>query len=71
MDRNELLKKAGKMVTIYYHSQAGYKCFAIGWFYALDTEEVKLKVTSTRNETYESIQIQLELVDSIEDYDIN
>ena len=68
MNRNELVKKAGKMVTIYYHSANAEKCFAIGWFYALDVESLKLKVTSTRFETYESIEIPLDQVDSIEDY---
>ncbi len=71
MNRNELMKKAGKMVTVYYHSSENEKCFAIGWFYALDINSVKLKVTSTRNETYESIQMPIEQVDKIEDYDIN
>ena len=70
MKRSELLKKAGKMVTIYYHSEEK-KCFAIGWFYALNTETVKLKVTSTRNETYESIELPFDQIEKIEDYDIN
>lgn len=68
MNRKELLKKAGKMVTIYHHSQAGHECFAIGWFYCLDIDSLKLKVTSTKYETYENIEIALDLVDKIEDY---
>ena len=69
MHREDLLKKAGKMVIVYYHKDE-HICFAIGWFYAMDRNEVKLKVTSTRFETYESIAIELDYIDKIEDYDI-
>ena len=67
MQREELLKKAGKMVMVYYHSD-NQKCFAIGWFYAMNPGFVRLKVTSTRFETYESIEIDLADIDKIEDY---
>lgn len=68
MHREELMKKAGKMVTVYYHTTSKEQCFAIGWFYAMDVDTIKLKVTSTRFETYESIELELLLVDKIEDY---
>lgn len=71
MERKELIKKAGKMVTIFYHTQTKQDCFAIGWFYSMDVDTIKLKVTSTRFETYESIEIDLDSVDKIEDYSID
>ncbi len=69
--REDIVKKAGKMIIVYHHSQAGDKCFAIGWFYALEVDLLKLKVTSTRFETYDSIEIDFNLVDRIEDYQHN
>lgn len=71
MLREDLLKKAGKMVIVYYHNESNLDCFAIGWFYAMDSCEVKLKVTSTRFETYESIGIEIDQIDKIEGYEIN
>ena len=68
MDRNDLLKKAGRMVLIQYTGVDDELCFAIGWFYAMDETEVYLKVTSTKFETYENIKIDIEQVTKIEDY---
>lgn len=70
MNRQEILKKAGKMVCVYYNTD-GKACFAIGWFYALSPVEVRLKVTSTKYETYENIPIEITDIDKIEDYDFD
>ena len=70
MNRNELMKKAGTMVKINYTSDSK-DCFAIGWFYAMDPVTIKLKVTSTKYETYENILIDITDISGIETYDID
>jgi hypothetical protein len=70
MNRNDLLKQAGSMVIIYY-SQDNMECFAIGWFYAMDILAIKLKVTSTKYETFENITIDLSEITKIETYQFN
>ena len=68
MNREELLKKAGNMVLVLYSGFENQSCFAIGWFYAMNEEAVKLKVTSTAFETYENITIPIPSIVKIEDY---
>ena len=68
MNRMELLKKAGNMVKIEYRSENNLECLAIGWFYAMDEEVIKLKITSTAYETYENISILIGKITKIEDY---
>ena len=68
MNRNELLKKAGSMVIAYYNGFENQDCFAIGWFYAMNEEAIKLKVTSTAYETYENITIPIKNIVKMEDY---
>lgn len=70
-DRNELFKKAGNMVKVDYRGTDGKVCFAIGWFFAMDDELVRLKVTSTRNETYEAMEIEIDTVTGITDYHVD
>ena len=68
MNRSELLKKAGNMVVCHYSGAKNEECFAIGWFYAMNEACIRLKVTSTKYETYESITIDIESVIKMEDY---
>lgn len=68
MNRDELLKKAGNMVLVLYSGFENQSCFAIGWFYAMNEEAVKLKVTSTAYETYENITIDIKSIVKVEDY---
>lgn len=68
--RIELLKKAGHMVNITYNGAEDKACFGIGWFFAMDDEFVRLKVTSTRNETYDAMEIEIESITGISDYHI-
>lgn len=68
MKRNELMKKAGSMVIAYYTGFESQECFAIGWFYAMNEEAIKLKVTSTAFETYENITIPITSINKMEAY---
>jgi len=68
MNRSELLKKAGNMVLCHYAGVKNEECFAIGWFYAMNEDSIKLKVTSTAFETYENITIEVESIIKMEDY---
>lgn len=68
MKRNELMKKAGSMIIAYYTGFENQECFAIGWFYAMNEEEIKLKVTSTAFETYENITVSIPSITKMEDY---
>ena len=65
--RESLLEKRGKMVTVVYQCE-DQLCFVIGWFFALGPTEARFKVTSTRFETYESIDIPVVDIKTIEDY---
>ncbi len=59
------------MVITHYQGFESQDCFAIGWFYAMDEETVKLKVTSTAFETYENILIPIKAIKKMEDYQRN
>ena len=65
--REELIKRRGHMVTILY-KENGAECFAIGWFFQLTIDMARLKVTSTRFETYESLDIAIDQIYKIEEY---
>lgn len=65
--REDLLVKAGQMVKVVYNID-DHACFGIGWFFAMDETSVRLKVTSTKFETYESIEIDIKDVVDITDY---
>lgn len=71
LERTGLLKQAGKMVTVNYQGLNDEPCFGIGWFFAMDEETVKLKVTSTRNETYEAIEIEITRITAISGYHLD
>lgn len=71
LERTELFKKAGNMVKVDYRGTDNKVCFAIGWFFAMDDDLVRLKVTSTRNETYEAMEIEIDTVTGITDYHID
>ena len=65
--RDDLIKRRGHMVTILYREN-GSDCFAIGWFFQLTLDMARLKVTSTRFETYESLDIPIDQITKIEEY---
>lgn len=65
--RELLLKKRGHMVSVLY-LENGYQCFAIGWFFQLTQVTARLKITSTRYENYESLDIPVEDIYALEDY---
>lgn len=67
MKREELLKHAGEMVIIHY----GDDCFVIGWFFAMDVNDIHLKITSTKFETYESRSVFIDVIKSIQKYEMN
>ncbi|MFW9991980.1 MAG: hypothetical protein ACFFD4_07950 [Candidatus Odinarchaeota archaeon] len=71
VDRDALLKKAGKMITVTYKGLEDQPCFGIGWFFAMDEDSVRLKVTSTRNETYEAMEIEIDRITGFSDYQNN
>lgn len=67
--RMDIIQKRGQMVTVLYTDEERIlPCFAIGWFFQLTIDTVRLKVTSTRFETYESLDILIDLVYGIEEY---
>ena len=65
--RDELMKRRGQMATILY-KENGAECFAIGWFFQLTLDHARLKVTSTRFETYESLDIAIDQISKIEEF---
>ena len=65
--RENLIKKRGHMVDCLY-IENGLTCFAIGWFFQLTQNTVRLKVTSTRFENYESLDIPVDTIFQMGDY---
>lgn len=65
--RDLLIKKRGNMISVLY-LEDGYTCFAIGWFFQLTQHMARLKITSTRFENYESLDIPVGEIFSVEDY---
>lgn len=65
--RELLLRKRGNMVSVLY-LENGFSCFAIGWFFQLTQNAARLKITSTRFENYESLDIAVDDIYAVEDY---
>lgn len=65
--REVLMKKRGHMVSALY-LENGFQCFAIGWFFQLTQTAVRLKITSTRFENYESLDIPVEDIYAVEEF---
>ena len=67
MNRKDIIKKAGTMVIVHYLEE-NTECFAIGWLYAMEINTIKLKVTSTKYETFENILVDLSTISKIDTY---
>lgn len=67
-NRETLIKKRGRMVTVLYQCEEQL-CFVVGWFFALNVALARFKVTSTRFDNYESVDIPVTDIVSIEDTD--
>lgn len=65
--REVLMKKRGHMVSVLYLENS-FPCFAIGWFFQLTQTTARLKITSTRFENYESLEIPVDDIYALEDY---
>ena len=65
--REVLMKKRGHMVSVLYLENK-LSCFAIGWFFQLTQDAARLKITSTRFENYESLDIPVANIYAMKDY---
>ncbi len=71
IDRKEVLKKAGEIVLVRYQGANKAECFVIGWLFNMDEDSIRLKITSTRFESYESAEVPINLIISIESHQMN
>lgn len=66
--RDRLLKLLGDSVKlIYMHDEI--KCGIIGWLFRVNMENIRLKMTSTRNESYSTEDIAIDKIVSVSIYD--
>ena len=70
MERTELINHAGNIVMVKYLEEEK-ACFVIGWFFALNVDSIRLKITSTKHLTYESVEVPIDLITEIQPYQIN
>ena len=69
--RADIMKRAGEIVKVEFKGSGDSECFLIGWFYGLIDDTIRLKVTSTKHESYESINIPVDRVTDISQYHID
>lgn len=69
--RADIMKRAGEIVKVEFKGSDNQENFLIGWFYGLIDDTVRLKVTSTKHESYESINIPVDRVTDISNYQVN
>ena len=71
VSRKELIKKKGEVVEITYTGLNDKECFGIGWFFQLTEESARLKVTSTKGDSYECMNIIVDKITAISSFDID
>lgn len=71
IDRKEVLKKAGEIVLVRYQGVNKQECFVIGWLFNMDENSIRLKITSTRFESYESAEVDILKVISVDSHQMN
>lgn len=71
ISRKDLMKHAGELVKVEFSGHTEQENFAIGWFFALIDGVLRLKVTSTKYESYESITIESDKVTQIDKVELS
>lgn len=69
IDRKNLIKKRGEIVDVSYLGADNKECFCIGFFFNLNETHARLKITSTYRDTYECIEIPVEKILEIKNYE--
>ena len=71
ISRKDLIAKKGEVVEISYNGLNDKECFGIGWFFQLTEQSARLKVTSTKGDSYECMNIDVDRITAISAFQID